>query len=152
MIQDVVDGAPQISKTIDVICFKSRNETKNALAIYNSNLFNFLFYLISDARHITPRETLGLIKVKESISDDSLLHEKVEQLIKDYNRWATIVTYNKKNGITRYAQFNPRLSKSIIDEIDKALAKHYGLTEEELDFIIRYDIKYRMGDELGSQE
>ena len=75
MIQDVVDGAPQISKTIDVICFKSRNEAKNALAIYNSNLFNFLFYLISDARHITPRETLGLIKVKESISDDSLLHE-----------------------------------------------------------------------------
>ena len=36
-------------------------------------------------------------------------------------------------------------SKSIIDEIDKVLAKHYGLTEEELDFIINYDIKYRMG-------
>ena len=28
----------------------------------------------------------------------------------------------------------------------------YGFTEEELDFIINYDIKYRMGDELGSQE
>ena len=25
------------------------------------------------------------------------------------------------------------------------LAKHYGFTEEELDFIINYDIKYRMG-------
>lgn len=32
-----------------------------------------------------------------------------------------------------------------IDEIDSALASHYGLTEEELDFIINYDIKYRMG-------
>ena len=29
------------------------------------------------------------------------------------------------------------------------LAKHYGFTEEELDFIINYDIKYRMGDELN---
>jgi len=45
-----------------------------------------------------------------------------------------------------------KLSKPIIDEIDKVLAKHYGFTEEELDFIINYDIKYRMGDELGSQE
>ncbi len=45
-----------------------------------------------------------------------------------------------------------KLSKPIIDEIDKVLAKHYGFTEEEHDFIINYDIKYRMGDELGSQE
>ena len=32
-----------------------------------------------------------------------------------------------------------------IDEIDTVLARHYGFTEEELDFIINYDIKYRMG-------
>ena len=40
-----------------------------------------------------------------------------------------------------------KLSKPIIDKIDKVSAKHYGFTEEELDFIINYDIKYRMGDE-----
>ena len=28
-------------------------------------------------------------------------------------------------------------------------SQHYGFTEEELDFIINYDIKYRMGDELN---
>ena len=28
------------------------------------------------------------------------------------------------------------------------LAEHYGFTEEEPDFIINDDIKYRMGDEL----
>ncbi len=39
-------------------------------------------------------------------------------------------------------------SKPIIDEIDSVLAQHYGFTEEELDFIINYDIKYRMGKEL----
>jgi hypothetical protein len=36
-------------------------------------------------------------------------------------------------------------SKFIIDEIDQVLAKHYDFTDEELDFIINYDIKYRMG-------
>ena len=32
------------------------------------------------------------------------------------------------------------------DEIDRILAKHYGFTDEELDFIINYDIKYRTGE------
>ncbi|MBA3248016.1 MAG: hypothetical protein H0T63_08030 [Pyrinomonadaceae bacterium] len=42
----------------------------------------------------------------------------------------------------------------IIDEIDRVLAKHYGFTDEELDFIINYDIKYRMGsaDAGGDEE
>ena len=43
-------------------------------------------------------------------------------------------------------------SKPIIDEIDELLAKHCGFTEEELDFIINYDIKYRMGDKLNEGE
>jgi len=46
----------------------------------------------------------------------------------------------------------PKNSKPIIDEIDKVLAKHYGFTEEELDFIINYDIKYRMGRDGGEEE
>jgi hypothetical protein len=31
----------------------------------------------------------------------------------------------------------------------RVLARHYGFTEEELDFIINYGIKYRMGCEFG---
>ncbi|MBQ8111961.1 MAG: Eco57I restriction-modification methylase domain-containing protein, partial [Kiritimatiellae bacterium] len=38
-----------------------------------------------------------------------------------------------------------------LKEIDELLAKHYGFTEEELDFIINYDIKYRMGNEPESE-
>ncbi len=52
------------------------------------------------------------------------------------------------NDLKRYYR-NKKLSKPIIDKIDKLLKKHYGFTEEELDFIINYDIKYRMGDELN---
>jgi hypothetical protein len=48
--------------------------------------------------------------------------------------------------------FQPRHSKPIIDKIDTLLAKHYGFTPEELDYIVNYDIKYRMGDELEGEE
>ena len=54
-----------------------------------------------------------------------------------------------KQHLSVFESFNPSKSKPIIDEIDKVLAKHYGFTDEELDFIINYDIKYRMGDELN---
>ncbi len=51
----------------------------------------------------------------------------------------------RTSGSVEYDQFYPRRSKSIMDRIDRALCPHYGFTEEELDFIINYDIKYRMG-------
>ncbi|MDE7462857.1 MAG: Eco57I restriction-modification methylase domain-containing protein [Muribaculaceae bacterium] len=147
-----VDGVQITSKTIDYLCFRTIKQANSAIALFNSNLFNFLFYLVSDARHITPRETLGLFYVDEQIENDTDLHRLSKHLEQDYHRNSSIVTYNKKNGITKYAQFNPRLSKPIMDEIDTVLARHYGFTEEELDFIINYDIKYRMGDELNNSQ
>ena len=53
----------------------------------------------------------------------------------------------KSTGKVEYQEFYPKKSKPIINGIDKVLAKHYGFNQEELDFIINYDIKYRMGKE-----
>ena len=58
---------------------------------------------------------------------------------------------HKYRGETPCYEITASMAKPIIDEIDKVLAKHYGFTEEELDFIINYDIKYRMGDELNNE-
>ena len=55
-----------------------------------------------------------------------------------------------RTGDVTFAQYLPAKSKPIIDEIDKVLAKHYGFTEE-IDFIINYNIKCRIGDELNEQ-
>lgn len=57
---------------------------------------------------------------------------------------------NRKDGSqNEEVNYKMRKSKPIIDEIDRVLAQHYGFTAEELDFIINYDIKYRMGRENG---
>ncbi len=44
--------------------------------------------------------------------------------------------------------FLVRRTRSFIKSNYAAIDEHYGFTEEELDFIINYDIKYRMGDAL----
>ena len=36
--------------------------------------------------------------------------------------------------------------------IRRVLARHYGFTEEELDFIINYDITYRLGRDTESED
>ena len=41
--------------------------------------------------------------------------------------------------------------KRIVDDIDVLLAQHYGLTNDELDYIINYDIKYRIGTAGGEK-
>ncbi|MDR1372365.1 MAG: hypothetical protein LBJ17_04460, partial [Dysgonamonadaceae bacterium] len=58
----------------------------------------------------------------------------------------------ESTGERKQLIFRPAMSKPIIDEIDKILAKHYGFTDEELDFIVNYDVKYRMGGELDGEE
>ena len=80
---------------------------------------------------------------------DKLCDEFEASLIKNKKR---SVTQSRATGEISQDFYYVKLSKPIIDEIDKVLAKHYGFTEEELDFIINYDIKYRMGDELSGEE
>ncbi len=49
-----------------------------------------------------------------------------------------------KSGL-KIQTFEYASCKPIIDKIDCVLAEHFGLTDEELDYIINYDIKYRIG-------
>ena len=63
----------------------------------------------------------------------------------DYRLKRFVKNILSDNGTVIYNEFYPKHSKPIIDEIDRVLARHYGFTDEELDFIINYDIKYRMG-------
>ncbi len=58
----------------------------------------------------------------------------------------------KTTGWIEYDEFYPRESKPVADDIDTVLARHYGLTAEELDFIVNYDIKYRLGRDAEAEE
>ncbi len=72
--------------------------------------------------------------------------------MKDYKSHAVRKeTEYKATGKVIYDEFYPKYSKPIIDEIDRVLAKHYGFTNEELDIIINYDIKYRMGRDVEEE-
>jgi len=82
----------------------------------------------------------------QPIREVPALEVLARDLMKDMRKRSTrLKAEYAATGSVEYDQFYPRDSKPIIDEIDRVLAQHYGFTEEELDFIINYDIKYRMG-------
>ena len=80
----------------------------------------------------------------ESLQQDLVaIAEKLEQDIRKHAQ-IQVRHYHDEGDVDCYT-IEMRESKFIIDEIDHVLAQHYGFTKEELDFIINYDIKYRMG-------
>ncbi len=133
------------------------NETKKkvVISVLNSSLFFWFFCAFSDVRNVNKREISAF---KCSLDDmnpgaASDLCKLCGQLMKDFDGNSQMLTSDYgTHGVRHIQSFQPRLSKPIIDEIDCVLAGHYGFTEEELDFIINYDIKYRMGRDAGAHE
>ena len=124
--------------------------SKFFMAAFNSNLFWWYYALNFDMFNLTGYMIFGF---RLKFDGDKKLIKLAAELEADMHENKKVQDINKKTGgkvVTYY--FQKKLSKPIIDEIDKALAKHYGFTDEELDFIINYDIKYRMGEELGDEE
>ena len=137
------------------INFNSLVQKEIALALLNSNLFFWFFIAFSDCRNVNSREILRFpVELNQFESSTIIkLRELSYKLMNDFKENAIFQFRNdKRAGLLEIESFQPRLSKSIIDEIDTILAQHYGFTPEELDFIINYDIKYRMGKELEENE
>ena len=116
-------------------------------AIINSSLFYVYFITYSDCFHLS-NTLVHDFPLADSIIGDTRLIRLSHALLKDLHEKAIRKTIDTKMGDSiTYEEFFAGESKPVIDEIDRVLAEHYSFTEEELDFIINYDIKYRMGED-----
>jgi len=113
------------------------------IAIYSSNAFYWFWRSVSNCRHLTNRE-LNAFPLAKTLFDSEKLSALGTEYEGSLKKNSIRKTINKAEQDVFYAQ----KSKTIIDKIDSELALHYGLSERELDFIINYDIKYRMGSAL----
>ena len=141
------DGKKQ-SQQIKDLRFSKKEHAFAFCCLLNSSLFYWWFIISSDCRHLNMREIDNFSFNPENLNQTQLiqLSKITEELMDDYGNHANRKETNyKTTGKVVYDEFFPRCSKSIINKIDRVLAEHYSFTDEELDFIINYDIKYRMG-------
>lgn len=128
------------SNTYKKYSFKTKNESIYAYAFLNSSLYYLLWTISGDGWHVTNKDLMKIyygssinMKKLEELSFDlsSDLEEKKEYIGSKQVEFA----YKHKN------------SKYIIDKIDIMLCKCFGLTARETEYILNYNLRYRIGSE-----
>ena len=130
------------SKEYKEFCLVSENLSYVLLAIFNSTLFFYCWEIISDGWHITKKE-LEFFKfdyefLPQEVRDNLISYAKALEGDLEKNK---VFVGTKQTDFEYYH----KKSKSIIDKIDIELANHYGFTKEELNFILHYQKKFRIG-------
>ena len=148
-------GREREPSELKTLHFSSPEHADMAFVALNSNLFYWFITTRSDCRNLNMREVLGLPFSIDKIPVTTLrdLRKLATKLAEDLQIHSEMKRMNFNNiGTLTIQCLFPGKSKPIIDEIERMLAQHYGFTDEELDFILNYDCKYRMERDSGKSE
>ncbi|EGO93349.1 Eco57I restriction-modification methylase domain-containing protein [Acidiphilium sp. PM] len=119
--------------------------TQAVAAILSSSTFWWWYTIESNLRDLNPTD-IKSFKVNDTLLRDPELANLGQEYMIDLERNSFLLTREQKQtGTTETQSFKIRQSKPIIDKIDGIIAKHFGFSDEELDFILNYDIKFRLG-------
>jgi predicted RNA methylase len=127
------------------ICVK--NVERDAVAaILSSNLYFWLYQAYSDNLNVKSAEILmcPIPSLSSEVQQDLARTFKIYQLDLEKNSTVKQAQYN---NITEYKEYRARLSKPIIDKIDRVLQKSYGLSDEQTNYLINFELKFRTDDE-----
>jgi len=154
--QFVLNGKSAISSRENYLFLPSEAFRVATISVLSSSLFYWFFILTTNCRDLNPIDLNEFPIRLESVNEKNMrnLGHLCEMLMNDYQQNSQLKEKTSRlTGKILYQEFYPKLCKPTIDQIDQVLAQHYGFTDEELDFIINYDIKYRMGrDGAGGEE
>jgi methylase of polypeptide subunit release factors len=122
------------------------------MAIINSSLFYTWFATYSDGFHLA-HSLVKNFPVHPQLYQDEQLQRLAQLLERDIRQHAQKSTRNTRaskdtNKILHsieLEEYHMGRSKALLDQIDTVLAKYYHLNAQELDFVMNYDIKYRIG-------
>jgi hypothetical protein len=135
--------------------FATRRESAAILAVLNSSLFYWYLNVVSDWRNLNRREFELFPSDLSTFNTETMrgLSRLAPRLMTDFEANSKLIEMNySQHGRMQIQCVYPKYAKPIVDEIDCVLARHYRFTGEELDFIINYDIKYRLGAQPGDED
>ena len=113
------------------------------ISLLSSSTYYWYWIVNSDCYHVTKRD-IDSFFVPEQIVRDDRIRVLSERLIEDLWSNSEIRMRSRADGtIQREVNFHVGKSKAVIDEIDTVLAAHYGFSDEELDFVMTFEDKYR---------
>jgi len=145
-ITEIRTGAKVLPSELKDIGFDSPEEVASVVAVLSSSTFFWFWNVLSDCRNVNKRDLLAFPFQPKRLSE--LLKESLGDLGCNYLAHLRATSRKMlKNGL-HIETFDYSSCKLILDKIDTVLAKHYGLSDKQLDYIINYDIKYRTSQSL----
>lgn len=114
--------------------------------VLNSSLFYWFWRLHGDGFHCGYADVLNFPLPTLPAEHSTLLESLQHRLMTELKRESVVKTITTKRGVIKYQEFRPSSAKPILDDIDRAFAEAVGMTPEQVDWLVNYDIKYRMGD------
>lgn len=141
-----IDANGQLGRSDDYKEYRFKPSVKPfVVALLNSSLFYWYWRVHGDGFHCGKAD-IFLFPHERIQGAPMTQFEQVSARLMDAMRTnSTEKTISTKRGLIRYQEFRGKPLKPLLDEIDLALAAHFGLTAEEHDYVINYDVKYRIG-------
>jgi len=140
--KDGVVGAPPHGR---YLYFKDKQITSAAYALLNSGLFYLYFIAFGDCFHLSDKLVNHFPLPPDLVKNKELgrIGKNLQNSLIENSHKKTIRT--RDGSEITYAEFFVSKSKDIVNRIDAILADYYGFTDKELELIMNYDVKYRMG-------
>ncbi len=133
--------------------FRSNVASSAVFCCLSSSLFRWFIDVTTDGSHLNKREIDNF-----PFDPHYLETHHPATILSLASRLSKNLIATSENRVMKYSHDTltvqciiAKHSKPILDEVDALLAQIYSLTEEELDFIQNYDIKFRMGKDIENK-
>ena len=146
---EIKTGKTTLPSELKNLMFRSKGAKYRAIAVLSSSTFFWFWNVVSDCRNLNKGDLLAFPINIEDLSKELKL--ELEELGKEYLDKLYPTSYRMEKSGKYTESFKYSHCKPILDRIDRAIGSYLGLTEEEIDFLVNYDIKYRMGTESESE-
>lgn len=116
------------------------------LALLNSHLFYWYWIAFSNCMDVVAREVLHVPVFPLETADPAPFQALTDRLLALYREGATSRARRGARIQVDETSINARRARPTIDAIDRLLARHYGFDDEQLDFVLAYDYRFRHKD------
>lgn len=140
-----VDGNSRSSTHYHRIPVDGPAAARMVAAILCSTTFYFYYKMVSNCRDLGRREWSAFPLGPLPAAVAAELAELGRELEARLKATATLHQRIYPSGAVRYHEYHPGQAKDLLDKIDAALAVHYGFSEDELCYLLDYELKYRLG-------
>jgi len=120
-------------------------------ALLNSQLFYWYWITNSNCMDVVAREVDQLPVFDLALADGALFSALRDELLASYDVHRAVRVRRGPIIAREELNIDVKSCKPVIDALDRALAACYGFDREELEFLIGYDIAFRMGVKPGRE-